>query len=303
MAAWSPADIPDQSGRTIIITGANSGLGLESAKALAARGASVVMTSRDEARGAEAVAEMRTSVPDARVEVALLDLADMSSIHAFAERFRAAHDTLDVLMNNAGVMAVPARRTTRDGWELQFGTNHLGHFALTALLLPALGKTPGSRVVTVSSFVHKRGSMNFDDLQAESSYTPYGAYAQSKLANLLFAFELDRRLRSQDTDTISVAAHPGLSATKLVANGPFDRARSVPAWIASNTTRLVAQSAARGAEPQLFAAVDPRVQGGDYYGPKREYRGPVAPATMSEHARSLPDASRLWSVSEELTSV
>jgi NAD(P)-dependent dehydrogenase (short-subunit alcohol dehydrogenase family) len=303
MAPWSPADIPDQSGRTIIITGANSGLGLESAKALAAHGASIVMTCRDQARGAQAAEQIRAAVPHAELQVAVLDLADLSSVRAFAERFSAAHATLDVLMNNAGVMAVPKRRTTVDGFELQFGTNHLGHFALTGLLLPALLRTPASRVVTVSSFVHERGRMAFDDLQSEHHYTPYGAYGQSKLANLLFELELDRRLRAVGAATISVGAHPGYSSTNLVANGPFGGARSLSAWIATAGTRLIAQPAARGAEPQLYAATAPGVQGGDYYGPKGKYRGHVAPSKMSERARSLPDAKRLWSVSQELTGV
>jgi NAD(P)-dependent dehydrogenase (short-subunit alcohol dehydrogenase family) len=254
---WTTAEIAEQRGRTVIVTGANSGLGRIVARELAVHGARVIIASRDRAKGAEAAAAIKAVAPSSTVEAAQLDLADLTSIREFADRIRASNDHIDLLVNNAGVMAAPYRRTP-DGFELQFGTNHLGHFALTGLLLPLLEDRPNARVVTVSSNNHKAGTMQFDDLQGERRYSRWGAYAQSKLANLLFAFELDRRLRAGGRRLISVAAHPGYSATNLQLSAPplYER------LLMRVSNRLVAQSAEMGALPILFAATAAGLRGG-----------------------------------------
>ena len=218
---WTQNDIPDQQGKLIIVTGGNSGIGYEAALALAGRNAHVILAVRSVDKGEEAARQIRQRYPQAQVTVMELNLADLKSIRAFAESFLASHDRLDILINNAGVMALPARKTV-DGFEMQFGTNHLGHFALTGLLLPVLKKTPGSRVVTVSSGVHVSGDIHFDDLQWEKKYDQWGAYAQSKLANLLFAYELQRRFAETGIKAISVSCHPGYAATNLQSVGPQD---------------------------------------------------------------------------------
>jgi NAD(P)-dependent dehydrogenase (short-subunit alcohol dehydrogenase family) len=292
---WTTNNIPDQSGKTVIITGANSGLGFESTRALADKGARVVMACRDTDKGWAAMAPILDANPAAALEVMLLDLADLSSVRAFAEAFSNKHDRLDILMNNAGVMALPKRRETADGFEMQFGVNHLGHFALTGLLLDHLLSTPSSRVVTVSSNAHKFGRIQFDNLNAEKSYSQWGAYCQSKLANLLFAYELQRRLEKLDADTISVAAHPGYAATNL------QRTSAVSLFM----NRFVAQDQAMGALPQLCAATATDVKSGDYYGPDRffEQRGHPIKVQSNRAAHDEAVARRLWSVSEELTGV
>lgn len=241
---WTADQIPDQRGRTAIVTGANSGLGLIEARELARSGAQVVIASRDPAKAETAAAAIHRTVPSARIEVAQLDLANLSSVRTFGERFLAGHGRLDLLINNAGVMAAPYQRTV-DGFELQFGTNHLGHFALTGLLLPALRDQPGARVVTVSSNSHKGGQMRFDDLQGERRYSRWGAYAQSKLANLLFAFELDRQLKAASLPLTSLAAHPGYSATNLQLSAPplYER------LVMRLSNRFIAQTAERGRSP------------------------------------------------------
>jgi NAD(P)-dependent dehydrogenase (short-subunit alcohol dehydrogenase family) len=304
MARWTAADIPDLTGRTAIVTGANSGLGFEAASALAEHGAAVVMACRDAGRCATAAARLREHLPSAILEPASLDLADLESVRAFAQDYRASHDSLDILLNNAGVMAPPERATTAQGYELQFGTNHLGHFALTGRLLPLLLETAGSRVITVSSFAHEPGRIRFDDLQSEHDYTPYGAYSASKLANLLFMLELDRRLRAAGmADPISVGAHPGFASTNLQAAGPFMGRSPLSAWLVLAGVRLTGQSPEQGAEPELYAATAPGVRGGDYWGPKGRLRGHPAPSTMARQARDEAVASRLWDVSESLTGV
>ena len=303
MASWTPADIPDLTGRVAVVTGANSGLGFETTKALAEHGATVVMACRDGGRCGAAAERIRRSVSTARVEPMVLDLADLDSVHAFAEAFRAGHDRLDILVNNAGIMAPPHRLETKQGFELQFGVNHLGHFALTGLLLPCLSATPGSRIVTVSSLAHESGLIDFDDLQRERSYTPYGAYSQTKLANVLFMREFDRRLRRAGANPISVGAHPGLSSTNLQASGPFRGGKPLLSWLVLGGIRLVGQSAARGAEPQLYAATAPGVHGGDYFGPSWRVRGHAAPASVAPQALDEVTADRLWDVSKELTGV
>jgi NAD(P)-dependent dehydrogenase (short-subunit alcohol dehydrogenase family) len=297
---WSATDVPDQQGRTAIVTGANSGLGLLVARELARAGASVVMASRDPDKSRAAADQITPAVRSAKLEQVPLDLGSLASVRGFADRIRGTHDQLDLLINNAGVMAAPRRRTA-DGFELQFGTNHLGHFALTGLLLPLLRDRKGARVVTVSSGAHHRGRMNFDDLQGERSYKRWGAYSQSKLANLLFALELDRRLRAAGLPLISVAAHPGYAATNLQMSGPpiYER----PAMWLGNL--LIAQSAEMGMLPILYAATYPELAGGSYVGPDgpAEGRGYPKLVSPSDRARDPAAARRLWEVSEQLTGI
>jgi NAD(P)-dependent dehydrogenase (short-subunit alcohol dehydrogenase family) len=299
---WNSEQVPDQRGRTAIVTGANSGLGLAAARELARHGASVVMACRDLAKGARAKQELEAQVPDARVELAGLDLADLSSVASFAEGFRARSDGagLDLLINNAGVMA-PPRRETKDGFELQFGTNHLGHFALTARLIGAMEGRPDARVVTVSSNGHKLGRINFDNLQGDRHYFRWNAYNQSKLANLLFALELERRLRGAGSTVKSIGAHPGYAATNLqtAAAPALDR------LIMKFTDAVMSQSADAGALPILFAATQPDLEGGSYVGPDGpgEFRGHPHLSTPTRSAQDEEAAARLWEVSEELTGV
>jgi NAD(P)-dependent dehydrogenase (short-subunit alcohol dehydrogenase family) len=297
MGKWTTADIPDQTGRTAVITGANTGLGYETAAALAAKGAHVVLAVRNLEKGKAAADLIASATPGASVAVQELDLTSLDSIGAAADQLRSDHESIDLLINNAGVMFTP-KSTTKDGFELQFGTNHLGHFALTNLLLDRVVAVPGSRVVTVSSVGHRfaRG-IRFDDLQWERSYSRVGAYGQAKLANLLFTYELQRRL--QGTNTIAVAAHPGGSRTELT--------RNLPTLVAA-ATRLVEplfQDADMGALPTLRAATDPGVLGGQYYGPDGfgEQRGYPKIVSSSEASHDTDAQRRLWTVSEELTSV
>jgi len=295
--------MPDLTGRTAVVTGANSGLGFETAKALAAHGATVIAACRNDTRCGSALERIRSAVADARVEAMLLDLADLDSVRSFASEASSRYDALDVLVNNAGVMGTPLRHTTTQGFELQFGVNHLGHFALTGLLLPTLLRTSGSRVVTVSSFAHETGKVDFGNLQHEHNYTPYGAYGESKVANILFALELDRRLRRAGADVISVGAHPGFASTNLQAAGPFLDAKPLSAWLTLAAVRVIGQSAEEGAEPQLYAATAPGVRGGDYYGPRYRIRGHPVISDMSPLARDESVAARLWEVSQQLTGV
>ena len=292
---WTNNNIPDQAEKTIVITGANSGLGLESTLALAEKGAHIVMACRDTNKGWAAMAPILDANPTASLEVMPLDLADLNSVRSFSEAFSNKHNRLDILMNNAGVMALPKHWETADGFEMQFGTNHLGHFALTGLLLDHLLSTPNSRVVTTSSNAHKIGRIQFDNINAEKSYSQWGAYCQSKLANLLFAYELQRRLDESDADTISVAAHPGYSATHL------QRTSTMFEFL----NRFVAQDQAMGALPQLRAATAIDVRGGDYYGPDRffEQRGHPVKVQSNRASHDEEVAGRLWSVSEKLTGV
>jgi NAD(P)-dependent dehydrogenase (short-subunit alcohol dehydrogenase family) len=294
-AKWTIDDVPGQHGRLAVVTGANTGLGFETARVLAARGASVVLAVRDTEKGKRAAARIADTAPGADITVQPLDLASLESIRAAAGELRARHPRIDLLVNNAGVM-FPPKQTTRDGFELQFGTNHLGHFALTGLLLEQMLPVPGSRVVTVSSLAHRIGArINFDDLQSERSYRRVAAYSQSKLANLMFTYELQRRLSGAGT-TIAVAAHPGLASTELTRNSPA---------IAAFGYALVSQKPAMGALPVLRAATDPGVLGGQYYGPRRLFgaRGYPKLAQSSRRSRDTAIQRRLWTVSEELTGV
>ncbi|MET0993707.1 MAG: SDR family NAD(P)-dependent oxidoreductase [Mycobacterium sp.] len=297
MSKWNTADIPDQTGRTAVITGANTGIGFETAAALAAKGADVVLAVRNLDKGKDAADRIAKTTSGATVDVQELDLSSLESVRAAADALRARHDGIDLLINNAGVMWTP-KSTTKDGFELQFGTNHLGHFAFTGLLLDRLLPVPGSRVVTVSSQGHRmRAAIHFDDLQWEREYDRIAAYGQSKLANLLFTYELQRRLRT--TNTAAVAAHPGGSNTELARNVP-PMQRVAMAALAPLT-----QSAAMGALPTLRAATDPGVLGGQYYGPEGflEQRGNPKVVTSSDQSYDVDLQRRLWAVSEELTSV
>jgi NAD(P)-dependent dehydrogenase (short-subunit alcohol dehydrogenase family) len=305
MAKWSTADIPSQAGRTAVVTGANSGLGFVTARELARAGARVVLACRDQQRGADARDRIAAAVPGADIDLRALDLASLASVAEFAEGVRSSYDGLDLLVNNAGVMAIP-RRETADGFEMQFGTNHLGHFALTGRLLPLLVGRAGSRVVTVSSTAHKGGRINFDDLMAQRRYRKWRVYSQSKLANLLFAFELQRRLEAAKAPTISVAAHPGYAATNLQAVGPqMTRNKFTEFFIVTIGNSVFAQSDEKGALPQLYAATAPEVVGGAYYGPDgfMENRGAPKRVDSTKQSKNLDDARRLWEVSEQLTGV
>ncbi|PJF39543.1 MAG: short-chain dehydrogenase [Phototrophicales bacterium] len=298
---WTAQDIPDLSGKVMIVTGGNSGLGYWSVFELARKGAHVIMTARDMAKGEKARQQIVADVPSASIEVMRLDLADLSSVRAFAESFGQKHAQLDVLMNNAGVMAMP-RRETKDGFEMQFGTNHLGHFALTGLLFDHIVNTPNSRVVTVSSGAHTRSAgINFDDLMGEREYGKWAAYSQSKLANLLFAYELQRLFDKMGVSAISVGAHPGYAATNLqnVDDAPIAR------FILKITNRVFAQDARQGALSQLYAATAPDVRGGDYVGPTglMGMRGTPGIVKSSEASYDEAAAKRLWEVSEQLTGI
>ena len=304
MARWTAAEIPPLNGRRALVTGANSGLGFQTALELARHGASVVMASRDRGRGEQALSQLRALVPAAEASLMLLDLADLSSVQRCAEAYAVDHDGLDLLVNNAGVMAIP-RRKTADGFEMQFGTNHLGHFALTGRLLPLLAARPGARVVTVSSNGHRMGRIDFDDLQHERDYRPWGVYGQSKLANLLFAFELQRRADAAGLPLISVAAHPGFAATNLIASGPLRTTNSVGRAVMGVVERVIAQPDTQGVLPQLYAATAPNVTGGTYVGPDgfAGQRGYPRQVGSSQRARDEEVARRLWEVSEQLTGV
>ncbi|SEG07269.1 NAD(P)-dependent dehydrogenase, short-chain alcohol dehydrogenase family [Thermomonospora echinospora] len=297
MGGWRAADIPDLTERRAIVTGANSGIGYHTALELARHGAAVVLACRSAERGGAALERIRAELPDADVTLAALDLADLASVRDFA----AGHGArpLDVLVNNAGVMAIP-RRATADGFEMQFGTNHLGHFALTGLLLPALLAAPAARVVTVTSALAWAGRMNFDDLNGERRYRRWQAYGQSKLANLLFAKELDRRIAG----LTSLAAHPGYAATNLQTAGPRMAGDRLGERIMTMANRLVAQSDAAGALPSLYAATAPDARGGACYGPRGfQQRGLPTRVRTPPAAGDRETARRLWEASERLTGV
>lgn len=304
MAKWRAQDIPDQAGRTAIVTGANSGIGYQTALELARHGAAVTLACRDRGRGEAALRRLKAAVPAAAAELALLDLADLASIRRFAEMYHAQHPRLDLLINNAGLMAIPQRQTV-DGFEMQFGVNHLGHFALTGRLLPLLLAQPLARIVTVSSGAHRPGRIAFDDVQHRQRYRTWQVYAQSKLANLLFTFELQRRLAAAGHDDVSVAAHPGFAATNLVAAGPRLAGHPLRARLVRAAVRLLGQSDARGALPTLYAAAAPGVTGGAFYGPDglMEQRGYPREVKAAPQAYDEATARRLWQDSEELTGV
>ncbi|MGV8876135.1 MAG: oxidoreductase [Rhodoglobus sp.] len=298
---WTTADLGDLTGTVAIVTGANSGLGFETSRALLMAGAHVVLTTRTPAKGEAALAALRKELGDVSAETMLLDLADLESISRFSEMFHGKHSQLNLLINNAGIMMTDARLTI-DGFESQLGTNHLGHFALTGHLLDLITATPGARVVTLSSLAHNWGYMNFSDLMfVTGSYTPRAAYGRSKLANLLFCYELQRRFEANGIDAISVAAHPGTAGTGL-ADHLFAR------WYLRPLKALVflgIQSPRQGARPTLRAATDPLAVGGDFFGPsgRRQYRGSPVLVESNSDSHSLGDARTLWNESERLTGV
>ncbi len=295
---WTAADVPDQTGRVAIVTGANSGLGYDTAAVLAGKGAHVVLAVRNLDKGSEAADRIKSKSPNADVALQQLDLTSLDSVRKAADELRATHPRIDLLINNAGVMYVPTRETTKDGFEMQFGTNHLGHFALTGQLLDNILPVEGSRVVTISSVGHRlMARIHFDDLQLERKYNRAEAYGQSKLANLLFTYELQRRLDAKGSPTIAAAAHPGFSDTELM--------RHLPGFIPDFAWRPFTQPPDMGALPTLRAATDPGVQGGQYYGPDGigETRGHPKVVGSSAQSHNEDLQRRLWTVSEELTGV
>lgn len=300
--AWTTADMPDLSGKVIVITGANSGVGYEAAKEFARKGAHAILACRNMEKALSAMEQIQAEVLGASVEIMALDLASLDSVRRFADAYKAKYDRLDILVNNAGIMMVPYGET-EDGFEKQFGVNHLGHFALTGLLLDPLLHTPGARVVTISSNAHQRGEMDFQDLNFHNgnTYDRSEAYNRSKLANLLFTRELQRRFAENGANAIAIAAHPGVSVTHLADHlfeGPVGN-------VAAPLATKVLQSAAMGALPTLRAAVDPNARGGDYYGPDglNSMRGYPVKIATSPSAQDTADAQRLWNVSERLTGV
>lgn len=301
MDRWTTSDIPAQNGRSVVVTG-TGGLGFQDALALARAGADVTIAGRNPAKGAAAVEQIRAAVPNARVQFEKVDLGRLESVAACAERLRNSRAKLDVLINNAAVMTPPQRQTTADGFELQFGTNYLGHFALTAQLLPLLQQGDAPRVINLSSIAARQGSIDFDDLQAERNYQPMPAYAQSKLASLLFAFELQRRSTAAGWGITSIAAHPGISRTDLLTNAPGRQSMS---GLARRWLWFLFQPAAQGALPTLYAATSPQAAPGAYYGPNmfNETRGHPTLANVPPQARDAAVAARLWDVSEQLTGV
>jgi NAD(P)-dependent dehydrogenase (short-subunit alcohol dehydrogenase family) len=301
---WTAMDIPSLDGRTAVVTGANSGLGFHTALELARHGATVVMACRDDRRAAEALGRLRTELPAAPAATAPLDLANLSSVRDFASDYLSTHDGLDILVNNAGIMAT-ARGRTADGFERQIGTNHFGHFALTGLLISSLLARPQARVVTVSSNAALWGRMSMDDLQSERRYEPWRAYSQSKLANLLFTFELARRAETAGRDVLSVAAHPGFAATELPGKSAIGASSAFATAAADFFSRVFGQTAAQGALPQLYAATAPDVRAGDYFGPDQLFhqRGHPTRVSPPRAALDVDTAQRLWTMSEELTGV
>lgn len=302
MPKWNAAEMPDQSGRIAVVTGANSGLGYETTLALARKGAHVVMACRNLEKAEAARQGLQEQLPGASLQLMELDLASLASVRAFADDFLARYERLDLLFNNAGLMAIP-RRETEDGFEMQFGVNHLGHFALTGLLLPALLRTPGSRVVTVSSMAQRTGHIDFDDLMGEESYSRYGAYGQSKLANVLFAFELQRRLEAAGAETISVGVHPGYVDTELQSNSTDSSGSLFERALYGVLNKVAAQRPKQGVLPQLYAATMPDVQGGEFWGPRLFARGYPVSTRAQPEAYDEEVAARLWEASEELTGV
>ncbi|WPB81130.1 SDR family oxidoreductase [Archangium violaceum] len=301
MTRWTTSDMPSQKGRSAVITG-TGGLGFEDALELARTGGEIIIAGRNHQKGAEAVARIRSEIPSANVRFEQLDLASLESVADFAARLKGQRGSLDLLINNAAVMTPPRRQATSDGFELQFGTNYLGHFALSAHLMPLLHNGTNARIVTLSSVAARDGAIDFDDLHATRSYQPMRAYGQSKLACLLFAFELQRRSEANRWGVSSIAAHPGISRTDLLHNAP---GRWSAAGMARTLMWFMFQPASQGALPTLFAATSPEARAGAYYGPHKmnEMRGFPALAKVPPQAEDRTAANRLWRVSEELTGV
>jgi NAD(P)-dependent dehydrogenase (short-subunit alcohol dehydrogenase family) len=308
---WKAADITSLAGKRVLITGANSGIGFHAALKLARKGAHVILAVRNRQRGEDALARLDADSPGNSAELALLDLASLASVRSFAEKELAQRRPIHILINNAGVMAPPKRLETTDGFELQFGTNVLGHFALTALLMPALQlaatESPDRpRIVTIASIAHKRGRLNFDDLQCIKSYAPMRAYQQSKLADLIFAFELDRRLRAANSTVMSIAAHPGVADTNLFQTGDHAPLETAARKLLGHVISIVLNTDAEGALPTLYAATAPEAEDGGYYGPQgfQEMRGEeVVKAKIAPQAVDIAAAARLWQVCKDLTGI
>ena len=302
---WTANDVPDQTGKVAIVTGANSGLGFETTRGLARKNATVIMACRDLKKGQAAHEKIKKELPNANVELMQLDLADLDSIRHFTEDFKQRYSRLDLLVNNAGIMAIPYRQT-KQGFEMQFGTNHLGHFALTGLLLPVMLETPGQpRVVTTSSGLHMIGDLNFADLNWSKGYTPQKAYGRSKLSNLLFTYELQRRLDAQGDKILSVASHPGYAATNLQTAGAIMEGKKFRERMSLLMNSIFAQSAEMGALPTLYASTAPDVKSGQYFGPSGllEMRGYPKAVDSNKKSNDPELAAKLWAVSEELTGV
>ncbi len=300
---WTTKKIPDLTGKVIIVTGANSGLGYEDAKAFARKGAKIILACRNMAKANKALSKIQAKIPEAQAEIIQLDLGSIDSIKKFVTEFKGKHDRLDILVNNAGILRVPYQKTA-DGFESQVGINHLGHFTLTSLLFDILAKTEGSRVVNVSSYGHKYGDTDFDKFLYEEGkeYSREKAYSRSKLANLLFTYELDRRLKKANIDVLAVASHPGFSNTSMA-----DHMYGGLVQFLRTLFGFLLQSAANGALPTIRAAVDPKVKGGEYFGIKglfgSERRGRPVIVESSKRSHSLEDAKKLWEISEELTGI
>ncbi len=302
---WTAAQMLPQTGKTVLVTGANSGIGYQAALELARHGAHVLLGVRNPAKGRDALQRLLREAPGASAELADLDMASLVSVRAFAAAFMARGQALDILINNAGVMALASRELTPDGFELQFGTNHLGHFALTGLLLPALLRSPASRVITVSSLAHRNGKIDLANLHSERHYKPWDAYNNSKLANLLFANELDRRVRAAGLPVLSVAVHPGISKTNIIANGPGQAGKDLKIKVMNLVAPLLMQGDGAGALPTLYGATVSGLHGGEYIGPDgfAEFKG--SPKVVQPRPQALDEnsAKALWQASEQLTGV
>jgi NAD(P)-dependent dehydrogenase (short-subunit alcohol dehydrogenase family) len=300
---WTADQIPSQAGRRALVTGANSGIGYQAALQLGRHGTHVLLGCRNLAKGRAALDRLRREAPASSAELAELDMASMASIRRFAAEFAARGIGLDLLINNAGVMALPQRELTEDGFERQFGTNHLGHFALTGLLMPQLLAAPSPRVVTVASIAHRRGKIEFDNLQGERTYSPRDAYNRSKLANLMFALELDRRARAAGSKLLSIPVHPGVARTSIIDNGM--RPSGLKAIMIGIVSSVVMQSDEAGALPTLYAATSPDAKGGEYIGPDGFMAIKGSPVVEQPRAQALDEAvaKRLWTASEELTGI
>lgn len=300
MSLWPGAHMPKLNDRLAIVTGANSGIGYYAALELARAGANVILACRSPARGAAALARIEAIAPG-RAQLEKLDLSDFASVRDFAARVKERHGSLDILLNNAGVMAPPTRQTTAQGFELQFGVNFLGHYLLTALLLEPILAARAPRIIQVSSIAHRQGRMAWEDLQSETSYHPWNAYRQSKLACLIFAHELGWRAATGGWGALSLAAHPGIAATELVANGPGPGSRI--AWLQKLAAPFIQQSGEAGAWPLILACIDPYAREGNYYGPRHlfECKGPPGPAKSEPQALDPEAGRRLWEIAERLT--
>lgn len=298
---WRSYDIPDLSGRTIIVTGGNSGLGFEAVESFSTKGAQTILACRDEYSGESAKKEIQDKYPNAQINVMNLDLADLKSVHSFAMNFNEKYDKLDVLLNNAGIVC-PYKKT-KDGFEIQMGTNHLGHFALTGLLLHLLKNTKGSRVVNVSSLGHKFGKMNFDNFMFEKGdYSIMKAYGKSKLSNLLFTYELQRRFEKYHLDCVAVAAHPGVAKSNLAKHVSKKLLYKIGMGVSN---LIMSQSTSMGVLPEIRASVDPLVKGGDYFGPGgfQEWKGYPVKVKSNDASHDLKNAKELWNISEKLTKI